>query len=181
MYKRVSIPKKSGTPRPKSSLITLIPFNDILTWPERTEDNLDVTGNITLKADAKAINLYATASTISRNDSTEGDPDAEGFIQNLVFDHPGNSKEFETFVQKFLGEPFIVITDECGDNSGRRLHGWKCNPIYFTPEEQDNNEAVKTTLTWATRLRSKLKSGYYLGEMPAVADVATEGSSDGGL
>ncbi|MGJ1419978.1 hypothetical protein ACR79T_10155 [Sphingobacterium spiritivorum] len=179
-YNRVSLKQKNGAPRAKSSLITLIPYDDIVTWPARTEDDILVTGNVTLATNALAIGMYATVNTISRVDTQEGDPDAEGFLQTISFDHPGNSLEFETFVQKWLGKPFIVISDECGDDNGRRLHGWKCNPVFFTAEGQDNNEAVKTKLNFTTRLRTRFKSAYYKGTMPALAPDAT-GSSNGGV
>lgn len=179
-YQRVSLTQRKGAPRPKSSLIVLVPYDDIDTWPSRGADDIEATGELTLKTGAKAIGMYATSSTIARADTQEGDPDAEGFLQTITFDHPGNSKEFEHFVQKWIGKPFIVISDECGDGGGKRLHGWKCNPVHFTTEEQDNNEAVKTTLNWTTRLRSGFKAAYYSGEMPELApNVAGESGSDG--
>ena len=181
-YNRVSLKQKTGAPRPKNSLIVLVPYDDIATWPSRGEDDIKTDGDLELKPDALAIGMYATASTISRVDTQEGDPDAEGFMQTLAFDHPGNSLEFEQFVQKWIGKPFVAITTECGDENGQRLHGWKCNPVYFTVEAQDNNEAVKTTLTWSTRLRSKYKSAFYDGAIPELApDPAGQGSDTGGI
>ena len=181
-YTRVSLKQKKGAPRPKSSLIVLVPYDDIATWPTRGEDDIQTTGDLALANGALAIGMYATATTISRVDTQEGDPDAEGFLQTIAFDHPGNSLEFEHFVQKWIGKPFIVISTECGDQNGQRMHGWKCNPVYFTVEAQDNNEAVKTTLNWSTRLRSGYKSAFYDGAMPTLApDPAGEGSgSEGG-
>ena len=180
-YTRVSLKQKKGAPRPKSSLLVLVPFDEIETWPARGEDDIQATGDLTLAVGAVAIGMYATANTISRVDTQEGDPDAEGFLQTIAFDHPGNSLEFEHFVQKWIGKPFVVISSECGDQNGQRLHGWKCNPVYFTVEPQDNNEAVKTTLTWSTRLRSQYKSAFYDGAIPALApDPAGAGSASAG-
>lgn len=179
-YQKVSLTQKKGSPRPKSSLIVAIPYDDIETWPSRGPDDIEATGSFTLRTGAVAIGIYATVSTIARADTQDGDPDAEGFTQTINFDHPGNSKEFEHFVQKFIGKPFILISDECGDGAGKRVHGWKCNPVFFTTEEQDNNEAVKTTLNWATRLRSGYKAAYYSGDIPDLApDVADDSGSSG--
>lgn len=177
---RVSLKKTSGAPKAKSSRIILIPYGEVVTWPSRSENDVLVTGDLELAEGAKAIGMYATASTISRADTQEGDPDAEGFMQTLTFDHPGNALETEEFIQKYIGEPFIAISDECGDGYGTRVHGWKCNPVYFSLEEQDNNEGVKKTLTWSTRLRTRFKSGIYKGVIPAFAAEAAEGP-EGGL
>lgn len=180
---RVSLKQRSGSPKPKSSRIILIPYDDIETWPERAAGAVLTTGNFALKASATAIGMYATGSTISRADTQEGDPDAEGFIHTLTYEHPGNALETEEFIQRNIGKPFIAISEECGDGYGTRIHGWKCNPIHFTVEEQDNNEAVKKTLSWATRVRSSRKSGIYQGTIPAIADYVNddEGSSAGGI
>lgn len=178
---RVSLKKHRGAPTPKSSRIILIPYDEIEAWPTRGNNEVLTTGSFTLTASALAIAMYATSSTIARADTQEGDPDAEGFLQTLTYEHPGNALETETFIQQNLGKPFIAISEECGDGQGTRVHGWKCNPVYFSLEEQDNNEAVKKTLTWSTRVRSHYKSGIYQGDLPSLAPYAEDGSgSEGG-
>src|SRR5690606_39506863 len=83
-YTRVSLKQKKGAPRPKSSLIVLVPYDDIATWPTRGEDDIQTTGDLALANGALAIGMYATATTISRVDTQEGDPDAEGFLQTIA-------------------------------------------------------------------------------------------------
>lgn len=177
---RVSLKQRRGTPQPKLSRITLLPYDDIETWPSRGPEDVLTTGDFVLKATAQAIAMYATNSTISRVDTQEGDPDAEGFLQTISYEHPGNAVETEEFIQKYLGKPFVVISEECGDNLGNRIHGWKCNPVFFTVEEQDNNEAVKKTLNWSQRVRSKYKSGIYQGAALDYAPYAEDGSGSAG-
>ncbi|WP_433895189.1 hypothetical protein [Sphingobacterium mizutaii] len=179
-YQKVSLKKKSGAPKPVSSQIILIPYDDIATFPPRGEEDVLVTGDITLKALATAIGIYATSSTISRPDNMEGEEDEEGFVQTLSFSHPGNYQEIEEFKQKYLGKPFIAITDECGDGKGKMVHGWNCNPLYFTVEHQRNQEANKTTFNFTQRVRSIFVAGFYQGANPALAPEAT-GSGTGGL
>ncbi len=179
MYQRVSLKRKSGAPKPVSSQIILIPYDDIATFPARGEEDVLVTGDITLKPLANAIGIYATSSTISRPDNVEGEEDEEGFLQTLSFSHPGNSLEVEEFKQKWLGKPFIAITDECGDGKGKMVHGWKCNPLFFTLEHQRNQEANKTTFNFTQRVRSIFVAGFYQGANPALAPEATESASGG--
>ncbi len=179
-YQKVSLKKKSGAPGPVNSRIILIPYDDIETFPTRGEEDVLVSGNITLKAAALAISMYATSSSISRPDNQEGEEDEEGYIQTLSFSHPGNYLEIEEFKQKWLGKPFIAITDECGDGKGTLVHGWKCNPIFFTLENQRNAEANKSTFNFAQRRRGIFVAGFYQGTIPALAPEAT-GSSNGGV
>lgn len=170
-YKRVSLSKKnSGAPSNVSALIRLYPYDDIATFPARGKEDVLVTGDITLKQGAKGIGIYATQSSISRPDTQDGEADEEGYIQTLVFTHPGNYLQIEEFKQKWLGEPFIAITDECGDGKPTLVHGWNCNPLYFTMENQRNNEASKSTFTFAQRVRGNLVAAFYEGEAPEIAD-----------
>lgn len=183
-YIKVSIPKAKGNPgapEPKDPNIILINTRDIETFPSRDSGGVRISDDITLKTGEKAIALYATPSTINRWDASEGDPDAKGFIQNLVFDHPGDELEFNEFVQENIGEDFVIITKECANEKGVRLHGTPCNPMQFNSEGQDNNEGKKTTLTWASVQRSKFKMAHYYGEIPELEDPAEEGSSGDGL
>lgn len=179
---KVSIPKAKGNPgapEPKSPNIIFINTRDIDTFPSRDEKGVLITEDLTLKASEKAISLYATPSTINRWDTSEGDPDAKGWIQNLTFDHPGDELEFNEFLQNAIGEDFIIITKECADDKGTRLHGTPCNPMQFNAEGQDNNEGKKTTLTWASVQRSRFKSAHYRGALPEIADPAAESSGSG--
>lgn len=184
-YVKVSIPKSKGNPgapEPKDPNIILINTRDIEAFPKRESGGVLITDDIELKSGEKAISLYATPSTINRFDSSEGEPDAKGFIQNLTFDHPGDELEFNEFVQNSIGEDFIIITKECANEKGVRLHGTPCNPMQFNVEGQDNNEGKKSTLTFATVQRSGFKSAHYRGALPELADPASDtGSSDGGL
>lgn len=182
-YQRVSLKQKSGAPSPVNTLITLLPYEDIPSFPPRGDGDVRVTGNITLDAAKKAIGIYASSKSISRPDNQEGEEDEEGFIQTLTFTHPGNYLEIEEFKQKWLGKPFIAITSECGDGKGTLVHGWSCSPLYFTLENQRNAEGNKSTFNFAQRIRSKFVAGFYEGELPAIADEATDpvGSAGAGL
>lgn len=179
-YQRVSLKQKSGSPVPVNTQIVLVPYDDIAAFPVRGEDDVRITGDITLKAGAAAIGIYASSKSISRPDTQEGEEDEEGFIQTLSFTHPGNYLEIEEFKQKWLGKPFIAITSECGDGKGTLVHGWSCNPVYFTLENQRNSEANKSTFNFTQRIRSRFVAGFYEGDIPTIAGEST-GSGSGGI
>lgn len=181
-YKPVSIAKGAGSPgapTAKDPNIIAIRTRDILSMPARS--GVKITENITLKPGAQAIGIYLTPSTISRNDNSEGDPDKEGWIQNVAGAHPGDSIEINEFEQANIGEDFVLITRECSETASVKVHGSLCAPMKLVVEGQDNNEGVAHTLTWKSALRTSEKSAFYTGTIPELAPIAGDGSSDDGL
>lgn len=178
-YVNASVPKKRGpvgAPAPKNPTIILINTRDVVADPARDDKGVLVAGDIELKPEATAIGIYATSSSISRGKTIEGDEDAEGITDTLTFAHPGGSLEIDEFIQNNLGEGFLIITRECGDGLGTRLHGTICNPMKFTLEGQDDNEARRNTFTFTQPLPSNLLPAHYRGTIPA---LAPEAGSDG--
>nr|WP_294897811.1 hypothetical protein [uncultured Pedobacter sp.] len=191
-YTKFSLPKKSGaaSPVPKDSNVIFINVKDIKKtagvitgFPERDAGGILIIGNIELEVDAKAIGIYCTPSTIKRMDTSEGAEDAMGFNQAVEVEHPGDELEFNEFVQANINEDFIIITRECSDATGTRLHGTPCNPMKLTFESQDDNEAKKGMLKYKSSMRSKFKMAHYNGAIPALADPKPEvvGSSGAGV
>lgn len=184
MTPKVSIPKSNanaGAPAPKSPNILLVRAADVKTFPTRDPKGVLLTTVLELNPTAKAIALYATPSTISRTDAAEGDPDAKGYIQSVTFDHPGDSLQVNEFAQNALNEDWLILTTECSDTTGTRLHGTLCNPMQFTIEEQDNNEGKKKTFTFTQPMRSQYKAAHYPGALPDVYDPVASGSAGGGV
>ncbi|WP_313265109.1 hypothetical protein [Sphingobacterium sp.] len=181
-YKKVSIAKghgSPGAPKAKDPNIIILLARDILTMPAR--DGVKITTNITLKPGTVGIGLYLTPSSIKRNDNSEGDPDKEGWIQNVVGVHPGDSLEVNEFLEANLGEDFILITKECSTAASVKVHGSLCAPLKLTVEEQDDSEGVGKTLTWKSALRSNEKSVFYTGVIPTIAEYTGDTSSTDGL
>lgn len=159
---KVSLKKRSASPKPKSGVVQLIPYDLIDSFPARAKNQTVVTGNITLAALAKAIAIEVTARTIDITQPPSGDPDAEGVTQQIVFEHPGIQSDSENFFEEHLGKPFIVISDDCSGD-GARVVGWKCNPVFLSIESQDNGEGAKTIVTLAQQTRSRMRVGFYKG------------------
>jgi len=192
---KVSLPKKDGSaaaPVPKHPNLIVILAKDlkkdangnITGYPARDANGVRMIGNFELADVAtKAVGIYLTPSTITRNDNSEGEDDAVAFIQNLAGHHPGDSLAFNEFVQNHINEDLILISRECSDSSGTRVLGTPCNPMKLTFEGQDNNEAKKGILTFAQKMRSKFKTAHYYGTIPALAadaDYSQGGSEDSG-
>lgn len=190
---KVSLPKKDGAaaaPVPKDSNVIFIRVKDLARdasgnytgFPARDANGVKMISPFVMTGTEKAVGVYCTPSTISRNDTSEGDDDAVAFTHNFVGHHPGDSLQFNEWVQNNINEDFIIVTRECSEFSGTRVHGTPCNPMKMTFEGQDNNEAKKGMLTFAQKQRSKFKSGHYYGAMPAIAanaDYSDPQSSEG--
>lgn len=185
-FTKVSIPKKTGAGAPtgKDPNVLFIKISQIAKtggaysgFP--TRDGVKSASALTLNEGEKAVGVYVTPTTINRFDSSEGDVDKKGWIQNFVGEHPGDETPFADWLEENLNEDFVIITKECGDNEGTRLHGTPCNPMQMSVEAQDNNEGKMSTLTFASQQRSKYKSMHYVNDLPEIAADYVEGSGSG--
>ena len=168
-YVKSSIPRPgdgAGCAATRKSQIILVDVEDVASEPAREVGNCVVTGNLTLKTGAKAISIYATASTIQVTEELSGDPDAEGIKTGIVFDHPGNSVAIKNFIEVFKNRGVIAIVQECdGTTAGRpQIMGRVCNPLRLSLETKMDGEATKRTLTWKQALPDKFLAGEYAGD-----------------
>jgi hypothetical protein len=183
-YIPVSLPKNGanpGRPRGKDENIIIVRTSDIETFPARDANGVksEAGVDLLLKTGAHAIAVYATPSTIKRNDAGEGDPDAKGWIQNLVFEVPGDAVEFEEWKENNINENLVAISSRRGFVDAR-IHGTMEEPLQFTVEEQDDNEALKSTVTLASIMRGP-KSMRYLGNKPVLDSGNDSGSAGAGI
>ena len=149
-YVKSSIPRPgdgAGCAATRKSQIILVDVEDVASEPAREVGNCVVTGDLTLKTGAKAISIYATASTIQVTEELSGDPDAEGIKTGIVFDHPGNSVAIKNFIEIFKNRGVIAIVQECdGTTAGRpQIMGRVCNPLRLSLETKMDGEATKRT------------------------------------
>ncbi|MDR0874220.1 MAG: hypothetical protein LBN27_12270 [Prevotellaceae bacterium] len=157
----------NSAPLPKNPNLIVIKVDDIATYPARADDDISsatgVTGNLVLKAGAKAIGLYVTQQSLSRNDTLDGDYPATGYIANVVGIIPGDKQYTVATLHALLNEDLVVITLGCEDGTATRLHGAPCAPMALSLEAQDNNEAVQRTSTFKQTNRYKYPSMHYFG------------------
>ncbi|MEP1891566.1 MAG: hypothetical protein ABJJ14_07850, partial [Cyclobacteriaceae bacterium] len=129
----------AGTPKAKDPNVIFILVRDLAKtgeaysgFPTRDSQGVKSTSDIALADGAEAMGVYMTPSTINRFNSSEGDPDKMGLIQNFVGEHPGNELGFDEWLQNNLNEDFLILSKECGDSLGTRLLGTPCNPLKLT-------------------------------------------------
>lgn len=186
MYTRVSIPKASdnaGAPVPKNPTVIVIPADDIVTEPVRQKGNTVMTGDYALKADAKAIGLYATPTTISLTEESSGDADAKGVTKGVAFQHPGNSDTIKNFLEAFMNAGVVILVRDCDGSADGRCQaiGSKCNPLYLSTETTISNEATRRTLTFKQAMADAFMPGTYTGKLPDLApETAAGGNAEEG-
>lgn len=169
-YVLASVPKTGsnpGRPRGKNSKIVIFKWDDVDTMPERDANGIKIANDLVLNAGAQAMYIYATPSTIAITQTNEGDPDAKGFIQQIVFEHPGDEISLEEFLENNVNENLGCIVKESGNDTYRKLLGTPYEPLQFDVEAQDDNEARKNTITLKSVMRGP-RIAHYFGALPTV-------------
>lgn len=170
-YIPVSVPKTGvnpGRPKGKDPNIIIVRTDDIDNFPTRDDNGVkSATGqNLTLKAGASAIAIYATPSTIKRFDTIEGPPDGKGWHQNLEFEHPGDEVGFDEWKENNVNINLVALSFRRGFTNAK-LHGTIEEPVQFEVEEQDDNDGLKSTIKLKSVMRGP-KSMVYVGDKPAL-------------
>lgn len=181
-YTKINITKPSGGFSPgkggdkKYAEIVLIDLNDLSAEAPRDSKGIVVVGNHTFKAGKYAIKFYSTPGTFSGESNSEGDIDAEGFIQTVVMDHPGSEKELREFLMHWLDKNVMIIAKRCSDGTMDQF-GTSCAPLRLQVASKDAKDSNKSILTFKSALKGPYHAIYEgtitfsepVGEVPAEA------------
>lgn len=155
----------AGAPTPKKGLVNVIYIDDILTYPFRDSGNVRMLGNLILKAAAVVHTLYLTPSSQKASFEIEGDEDNEGFMKKFEAQHPGNSIEYNEFLQNGLGKGFVVVYGAgCGDSQGY-IYGSPCNPMKIKGSFEDSKDGTKHIVIFEQSQKDRYVPGFYDGEL----------------
>jgi hypothetical protein len=173
-YVNVSVPRpanNSGRGQSIKSILYLFDAEDIAVMPSRDEKGVFVPGTIVMNPGKYAIGLYMTSDTVNITSPTEGETDNEGFMQGLVFQHPGNSLAIREFKANWLGRPIIAIVEHCDDGS-KDLFGNLCNPLKLAIVLNNTKDALNNEFTLSSRAKGD-DIALYGGTIPREEPVAT--------
>jgi hypothetical protein len=159
--------QSAGAAAPKDPNVAIIAIDDILTWPQRDDKGVLVSGNIVLKPGAKAITVYMTSSKIKGGYESDGDEDAISLKHKFEGEHPGNELEINEFVQNWLGKKCVIIVGSCQDTY-RKILGTKCAPMQLKPSGQDDNDARKHMLVFEQFAKTGSLPAHYTGAIPVL-------------
>lgn len=178
-YIKMSVPKpgtNAGAGGDKKDMITLFDWDDVLTYPDRDSGGIVISDDIVMKPGAYMIKLYATRSSIKITQETEGDEDAEGFIQGLEFAHPGDADEIEEFLANWVSRNIGAVVENCSTNRKKQL-GTPCAPLRMKPSSTDDKEGNKTVITLKAAQKCAFRAANYQGTL-TLADVTDTVAAD---
>lgn len=176
-YTKINIAKPSGGFSPgkggdkKYAEIILIDLDDLSAEAPRDSKGIVVVGNHIFKDGKYAVKFYSTPGTFSGESNSEGDIDAEGYIQTVIMDHPGSEKEIREFLMHWLDKNVMIIAKKCSDGTMDQF-GTSCAPLRLQVSSKDTKDSNKSTLTF----KSALKGPYhaiYEGTITFSEPVAT--------
>ena len=152
-YVKVNVAKPAkmspGKGGDKKTIITFIDMDDLASEASRDSKGIVITGNHTFKPDTYAIQVYGTIDSISGKANSEGEIDAEGFLQEVVFAHPGSEKEIREFRSNWINRNIMIIVERCSDGS-KDQYGASCAPLRMKVEATDDKEANKSIFTFTS-------------------------------
>lgn len=162
MYVNVDVDKpgkNAGTGGNKKDKITIFDMDDVLIWPARDEKGVVITDNIVFKEGAYSIQIYATLNTIKAGHKEEGDPDKEGYIQNVEFEHPGDSKEIMEFDTNWQSRNCGIIIEKCSTGV-KKLYGTPCAPMHKMAEATDDKDSNHTKFVFNSTQKGPIEAIY---------------------
>lgn len=130
----------------KKDKITLFDWDDVLTAPSRDSKGIVITDNIVFKPNAYMITVYGTQDTIKFSSTVEGDPDKEGIIQELSFEHPGDEIAIREFRANWMSRNIGAFVERCS-NTKKNLFGTPCAPLRLQFKMEDDKDKSTTTFT----------------------------------
>jgi hypothetical protein len=123
----------------KKDLVILFDMDDVATFPDRDPAGVVIADNIVFKPNAYMVKIYATVTTITGGDNSEGDLDAQGFVHNLVFDHPGSSQAIREAKQNWIARNMGALVQKCGETTFD-LYGTPCAPLILQTKWEDTKD-----------------------------------------
>lgn len=163
-----------GRPNPKSNYIIVFNADDLASAPVKDADGVTVSQDLVLKPGKKAIEIYATPSTIKVGDKSSGDADKKGFIHSLEFEHPGSDPELSAFLNDNVNQNLMAIV-VYPYLSADKLLGWPGNPLQLNNEQVDDDKE-DTNKVKLESLYAGDKMVHYTGAFPATDLTSGEGA-----
>jgi hypothetical protein len=167
-YVKTSVDKpglNKGAGGDKLEKIIIFDMDDLLvanTFPARDSKGIVIAGNIAFKPATYMITVYATSSSVKVSSNSEGEQDAEGFVHDISFDHPGNEMAIREFRQNWLSKNVGIIVQHCSSTK-KDLLGTPCSPLRGSVKFEDDKDKTKTTFTFKSALKCPYDIADYQG------------------
>jgi hypothetical protein len=173
-YVKTSVPKpgiNKGLGGNKNYNITFFDFDDVATFPDRDASGVAIAGNIVMNTGANVITVYGTVDTIKANYEASGDLDAEGVIQSVIFNHPGNELAIREFMANWLSRNIGIIVQHVTDTD-KDLYGSPAAPLRMVFKHDEDKDKNVTEFTLKTANKGTVVAKYN-GTIPTITPAVT--------
>ena len=162
-YVKIDVAKPGlnvGSGGNKKDLVTIFAFDEVLTYSRDAAGVL--VPQIVMKTDKYMIQVYGTVSSMAGKFNTEGDEDAEGFMHEFQFSHPGDAQAILEFIQNWTSVNIGAIVESCSGGK-KKQYGTPCAPLKLSVASDDTKDANKQVMTFKTSQKSPYVVGIYEG------------------
>lgn len=159
-----------GSGGDKKDKVTFFLFDEVKTYSRDAAGVL--VPQIVMKDGKYMIQVYGTVSSMSGKLTSEGDEDAEGFMHEFQFSHPGDAQAIMEFIQNWTSQNIGAIVEKC-TSSTMKQYGTPCAPLKLTVAGEDTKDANKQVLTFKTSQKCPFVIGTYEGTLTLEEPVAT--------
>lgn len=155
------------------SILYIFDWDEVTDCPARDSNGVIISGNIAFKPNKYMVEVYFTANSLKYDNNSEGDPDTQGIIQQIMFNHPGNEVEKLAFENQFLNRNIgIIIQPSCEDSSIKYLYGEKCAPLQMVIKNVGESGFTRSEYTLKSTNRGSTAAKYE-GTLTLEEPVAT--------
>lgn len=166
MYIPVSVPRPQGispgAATSKNPNVTMFRAEDVLAFPTRDQNGINMIGDYVLKSGAKMLKIYMTPSSIQNSYESSGEEDAISIKQKFEGHHPGDDLPIMEFLQNNYGQGFIILMDQC-DTTAKKVYGTRCTPLTLKASGKSDKDTNVQMLMFEAFSSSKHLPGTYNG------------------
>lgn len=188
-YSFVSVKKagnNAGRPSGKAGYLLVVRESDVEVFT-RAKDASRVSA-FSLKTGAKPIGVFLTNTTQNVYHQQAGEADSRGYIHHADGEHPGDSEQFNDFIENNTNVGLIVF-QVSPDDLDCKVAGLPGNPVFLTQDNgQDNKDAKKHALQFVQEFQGPVLGRMAKSFLPATDDAEVNailglpsGSDGGGI
>ena len=169
---RLSLQKSNNNaslPSSKKGIITLIHIDEIIAMPKTDYQGIRCLNEIQLKENPQLQYLYLTPFTQKEEITPSGDNESTLFIPKISGTYPGNKIGAAEFLKENLNEPFVIIYDDCTENT-RMIYGDIYHPMYMKADYKSDSTGKLWNFTLEQSHASDVPYLYYDGPEPVYDD-----------
>ena len=145
----------------KKDKIIVFDWDEVDTY---TRDGASASVITMVATTGKQYTIYATVSTIDANYKVEGDEDAEGFIHQVKFDHPGDALAIMDFIQNWTGKNCGIIIEKCS-GTDMMQYGTPYSPLKLKASGVDTKDKLAQTMEFIASVKSPYVPAHFTGTL----------------